>query len=189
MTVEQLVGALNGSTNSAHDFSTVMNDAAITDLANFLKTGLVDPRQYIDYATGTPKNADANQGKSLYDGLCGDCHGLDGTTFNFASPEAPEFIGTLAVDNPQEFLHKARFGQPGSNPMMPSTFDLGWSIQNVVDVMAYAQTLPTGTEATAAPALPGTLGSGFSMIAALLAIGVLAVIMFFVIRVWSQRRR
>ncbi len=53
-------------------------------------------------------------------------------------------MGTIATGNPQEFLHKVRFGQPGSEPAMPATADLGWSVQDAVDVLAYAQTLPTG---------------------------------------------
>jgi len=50
-------------------------------------------------------------------------------------------VGTLAADNPWEFLHKVRFGQPGTT--MPSATELGWSLQDVADVLAHAQTLPT----------------------------------------------
>jgi len=63
-------------------------------------------------------------------------------------------VGTVASDNPWEFFHKARFGSAASDPAMPATSDLGWSVQDAVDVMAYAQTLPTGEEAPAA--LPTT---------------------------------
>ena len=48
----------------------------------------------------------------------------------------------MANENPQEFLHKTWVGQPGSDPTMPSTLVLGWNIQQVVNVPAYAQTLP-----------------------------------------------
>ncbi|MFQ5595750.1 MAG: c-type cytochrome [Anaerolineae bacterium] len=141
--VDDLVAALKGGTNPDHDFSSVMDDAALTDLATFMKNGPVDDREYIDYAAKAPKNADKEHGKQLFDGLCAACHGPDGMKLNFHTPENPEYIGTLANDNLQEFLHKARFGQPGSDPTMPATIDLGWSVQDAVDVMAYAQTLPT----------------------------------------------
>ena len=48
----------------------------------------------------------------------------------------------MANENPQEFLHKTWVGQPGSDPTMPPTLVLGWNIQQVVNVPAYAQTLP-----------------------------------------------
>ncbi|NIN67785.1 MAG: hypothetical protein GTO63_24380, partial [Anaerolineae bacterium] len=70
---------------------------------------------------------------------------------NFGDEDEPEYVGTIATDNPQEFLHKVRFGQPGINPAMPAAVDLGWSVQDVVDVLAYAQTLPTGEEPTLLP--------------------------------------
>ena len=95
-----------------------------------------------------------------------DCHGPDGTDLNFGSDKEPEFVGTVAVDNPQEFLHKVRVGQPGSDPRMPAAIDNNWSTQDVLNVMAYAQTLPTGmpaavSQTAAAPkSLPTTGGAG-----------------------------
>ena len=152
--VDDLVAALKGGTNPDHDFSPYMDDAALTDLATFMKEGPVDDHEYIDYAAKAPKNADADHGKQLFDGLCAACHDADGTKINFHTPESPEYVGTVASDNPWEFFHKARFGSAASDPAMPATSDLGWSVQDAVDVMAYAQTLPTGEEAPAA--LPTT---------------------------------
>ncbi|MEE8389570.1 MAG: hypothetical protein V3S14_02075, partial [Anaerolineae bacterium] len=93
--------------------------------------------------------------------LCTACHGADGTTLNFGSAEEPEYLGGLADGNPWEVLHKTRFGQPDS--AMPSTIDLGWSVQDAVDVLAYAQTLPTGEE-EAAVVLPASGGSSLPWI-------------------------
>ncbi|MFQ5854480.1 MAG: c-type cytochrome [Anaerolineae bacterium] len=143
---DDLIAALKGATNSDHDFSSVLDDQAMLDLATFMKVGILDDREYIDYAAKAPKNADKEHGKEHFNGLCAACHGPDGTNINFGSEEEPEYVGTVASENPQEFLHKDRFGQPGSEPAMPSTFDLGWDVQEVLDVMAYAQTMPTGEE-------------------------------------------
>lgn len=140
--VDELAAALKGATNADHDFSSVLDDAAINDLATFLKDGPVDVRPHIDYGTKAPIGADAGHGTELFESVCAACHGSDGTQINFGSAEEPEYVGTLANDNPQEFVHKARFGHPGS--AMPATFDLGWSVQDAVDVLAYGQTLPTG---------------------------------------------
>jgi thiosulfate dehydrogenase len=59
---------------------------------------------------------------------------------NFGSAAEPEYVGTIALDNPWEFLHKVRFGQPGA--AMPSGLELQWSIQDTLDVLSHSQTLP-----------------------------------------------
>lgn len=154
-TAEELASALQGSVNADHDFSSVLDEASINDLVNFLKEATVDLRAYVNYDTKAATNADSTTGSSLFAGTCAACHGADGTALNWGNEEVPEYVGTLANDNPWEFLHKARFGHPGT--AMPSTVDIGWSVQNAADVLAYAQTLPTGAEA--AEVLPQTGGS------------------------------
>ncbi len=139
--VEELAAILRGSSTPKHDFSSVLRPADISDLANFLKNGLVDMAQHVDYKGKKPIGGDAGRGKSLY-ALCGACHGPDGKKLNFGSEKEPEYVGTIAKDNPQEFLHKIRVGQAGSQPAMPAALVLGWTVSQVVDVLAYSQTLP-----------------------------------------------
>lgn len=139
--VDQLKAALKGSTNPKHNFSSALDDAALTHLANFLKSGLVDLATAIDSKTKKPVKANADHGKQL-GALCSACHGPDGKKLNFGTPDKPEYVGTLAKDNPWEFLHKVRVGQPGSNPPMPSGVETGWSLQDLLDILAYSQTLP-----------------------------------------------
>ncbi len=79
-------------------------------------------------------------GQTLYESTCTACHGQDGKTFNFGDASEPEYVGTIAVDNPWEFFHKVRFGQPGT--AMPAGDDLGWTLEDVANLLAYAQTLP-----------------------------------------------
>lgn len=141
-TVDELVAVLKGSSNSQHDFSTALQPADLADATNFLKYGLVDMSQFVDYATKKPIGGDVTRGKSLYNGLCAACHEPEGKKLNFGTEGAPEYVGTIAKDNPVEFLHKIRVGQPGSNPPMLSTLVLGWTMQQIVDVLSYAQTLP-----------------------------------------------
>jgi thiosulfate dehydrogenase len=59
---------------------------------------------------------------------------------NFGSDDDPEYVGTIAVDNPWEFFHKVRVGQPGTS--MPASLDSGWSQQDLLDLLAFAQSLP-----------------------------------------------
>ncbi len=142
MSTDQLVQVLKGSLNASHNFSPALNDQSLTDLANFLRAGIINDTLYIDYATKKPSVAvDATKGKQRYDANCAACHGADGKQLNFGTAEAPEYVGTLASGNPWEFLHKVRAGQPGTT--MPSAIVSGWSIQDVLDTLAYSQTLPT----------------------------------------------
>ncbi len=79
-------------------------------------------------------------GEELYTDTCVACHGADGKQLNFGSETEPEYLGALANGNPWETLHKIRFGHPGT--AMPSGVANGWSTQDAVDVLGYAQTLP-----------------------------------------------
>jgi hypothetical protein len=63
-------------------------------------------------------------------------HGEEGKMIDFGG----DYLGSIANDNPWEFLHKVRFGQPRTP--MPAGRDSGWSTQDAVDVLAYSQTLP-----------------------------------------------
>lgn len=137
----ELAAILRGSANPQHNFSKVLRPEDIADLANFLKGGLLDMTKYVDYKSKKPIGGDAERGKTQY-ALCGSCHGPDGKKLNFGSDKQPEYVGTLAKANPQEFIHKTWVGQPGSNPPMPAALIIGWNIKQVVDVLAYAQTLP-----------------------------------------------
>ncbi|MGZ8753943.1 MAG: c-type cytochrome, partial [Acidimicrobiia bacterium] len=118
-----------------------MGEPAVADLATFILEGLADYAPMI----GDDKLAiggDTAHGEELF-ALCSSCHDADGTKLNFGSDDEPEYVGTIATDNPWEFFHKVRNGQPGSSPEMPSAIASGWTLEDVRDVLAYAQTLPT----------------------------------------------
>ena len=128
---------------TSHGFGDAgLADADIWDLTKFVLEGLVDTDDVID-ADGA-FTGDATNGETLYTtGLggalaCSICHGADGRTLDFGGGE---FVGTVAFDNPWEFLHKVRFGQPGTS--MPGSVTDGASIDDVVDLSTYSQTLPT----------------------------------------------
>ncbi len=131
---------------TAHGFGAAgLSDADIWDLAKFVKQGVIDTNTIID--ADKSFRGSATTGESLYtNGIgsniaCAVCHAADGRQINFATDPEKEFIGTIAVDNPWELQHKIRFGQPGT--AMPSAITGGGTNQDVADVGAYAQTLPT----------------------------------------------
>jgi thiosulfate dehydrogenase len=77
-------------------------------------------------------------GARYFQTICAVCHGYDGKAINFRDEKKPEYIGTVANENPWETLHKVRFGQPGVGMVALTALDL----QILVDIVAYAQTLP-----------------------------------------------
>jgi thiosulfate dehydrogenase len=106
-------------------------------LALFVSLGQIDMDLYVDRASKKVRG-DPGHGAPAFQNLCAVCHGFDGKSLNFRDENKPEYVGTIAHENPWEFLHKARFGQPG----IPMISLIVLPIQDVVDIAAYAQTLP-----------------------------------------------
>lgn len=138
--VQELEGALKGSTNKEHDFSRYLSKEDISDLALFLKKGLINTDRYLD-KKGNPIGGDVNSGAYLFNTNCAHmCHGGSGTMINFGKPDKPEFVGTIANKNPWELIHKVRSGQPGTK-MISAIIDK-WSDKDILDIAAYTRTLP-----------------------------------------------
>ncbi|MEK6221403.1 MAG: c-type cytochrome [Chloroflexota bacterium] len=136
----EILSAMQGDTNSDHDFSTLMDEQALTDIALFIAEEIVDYEEIIGEDKAS-LSADMATGETLYQDTCTECHGPTGLAINFKSNVAgPEYIGGLSSGNPWEFLHKARFGQPGVADM-PSAIDSGWSLDEQAALLTYAQTL------------------------------------------------
>lgn len=123
-----------------HDYGSVLPDTRIDDLVAFVLAGAIDDGPYIDAFSGDfsgdPVVGEANFLAGI-DPACITCHGADGTNINFGSVSDPEYLGTVAVYNPWEMLHKIRFGQPGA--AMPSWVAAGGSTQGAADIGRHAQ--------------------------------------------------
>jgi thiosulfate dehydrogenase len=100
--------------NAVHRFDTVLDDATLGRIAGFVSRGQVDPGKRIDPATKRV-TGNATEGRAIFERECIACHGAGGRALNFSDkPDAPEYVGTVAADNPWEALHKIRNGQPGA---------------------------------------------------------------------------
>ncbi len=115
----------------------LLPDKAVDALALFVSRGQVDMDLYIDRATRKARG-EAARGARFFQTVCAVCHGFDGKTINFKDEKKPEYIGTVAHENPWETLHKTANGQPG----VPMVSLRALDIQDLVDILAYAQTLP-----------------------------------------------
>jgi mono/diheme cytochrome c family protein len=116
----------------------MMPSGAMEKLALFLSFGQIDMDRYIDRATKRA-NGDQLRGAQYFQTICANCHGFDGRDMNFGDEDDPEYVGTVAVNNPWEALHKIRFGQPGVGMVSLSVL----AVQEQVNILSYIQTLPT----------------------------------------------
>ncbi len=138
LSAEALTAWLTGQENPDHDFSAGLGEAEVAALVIFIQQEMTAPNSFINAdktVTGDPA-----RGKVKYDNTCAACHGQDGKKLNFGDDAEPEYLGTLAADNPWEFFHKALAGQPGEP--MPAARALGWSMEDIANLAAYVQTLP-----------------------------------------------
>ncbi len=133
-----IVAALKGKTNPDHDFSKVLAEQDLTDLALFIANGTMDVDAVLN-ADGSPKGTAAD-GEEKFEKVCAACHGPNGTAINFKTPGAVEYIGHPASENPWQFLHRMRIGI--AVWPMPSAIDNKFTDKELADVLAYARTLP-----------------------------------------------
>jgi thiosulfate dehydrogenase len=121
-----------------HGYSTAQISEEVGQrLALFVTRGQHDVERFIVRETHKA-HGDEGLGERIFQNVCAACHGFDGMAINFKTAKNPEFIGTVAIANPWEALHKIRNGHPGVP--MPSLRFL--QLQTLVDILAYAQTLP-----------------------------------------------
>jgi thiosulfate dehydrogenase len=126
--------------DKTHALDGSLADEHLRDLALFVSKGQVRMDQYIDRASKKAKG-DAVKGAAVFNTICANCHGVDGTLDEDGKPLPAdgEPLGLVANDNPWEALHKIRNGQPGERMPALRAFD----IQVALDVLAHLQTLPT----------------------------------------------
>jgi len=124
--------------NKTHGYTEGMfSHKAMELLALFVSRGQMDMDLYIDRKTDKSRG-NVRRGANYFQTICKVCHGLDGKLLNFHSADDPEYVGTVAVKHPQEFLHKVRFGPAG----MPMPAFITQPPEALADILAYAQTLP-----------------------------------------------
>jgi mono/diheme cytochrome c family protein len=131
---EKIIPILKDET---HQFGSRISDENMKALAAFVSAGQIEMTKYVNWETYKAVG-DMGNGKRIYQTVCSKCHGIDGKKINFGTPEKPVWIGSVAVGNPWESLHKIRMGQPAKE--MSSL--LAFPIQTQIDVLAYTQILP-----------------------------------------------
>jgi hypothetical protein len=140
--VGDIVNHLNGNLDPAHNFSPYLDNTSLTQLADFLKFGIIDDSAYINPISLRVINPDISHGQTLYQATCLACHGEDGKKIILRIEGIDEYLGSVANRDPWRFLHRTRFGVAGTD--MPVGMSLGWQPADGRDILAYSQILPTG---------------------------------------------
>ena len=115
-----------------HGYGDKLGDAEMQDLALFVSEGQVDMDKYIDRASKSPRNGNAEKGAAYYNTMCANCHGMDG--------KQPKGMKSFAkqMGNPWEVMHKILNGQPDED--MPALRALDRQV--TLDIMSHLSTLP-----------------------------------------------
>ena len=116
----------------------MMTDEELLRVAAFVSRGQHDVRRAINGKTREVRG-DRAKGRGIFETTCAVCHGYDGRLLNWGTKEEPEFIGTAVEISAAEVLHKIRNAHPGAVMINLRAFPL----QDAVDLLAYAKTLPT----------------------------------------------
>ena len=129
--------------NKMHGYDKVLPEAALLQLANFIKNGQVDIAPFLNKKT-LVVNGNRKRGEIFFNKTCKECHGSDGRNINFKTPSNPEFLGTVATENPVETIHKFRNGNPNTfvnGEPMPNMNKI-LNLEEQIDLLTFLQTLP-----------------------------------------------
>jgi thiosulfate dehydrogenase len=132
--IEEIKKIMNDDT---HALGSMISEDAIESLALFVSYGQIDMDLYINRTTKI-SIGDPTSGGRIYLTTCVKCHGVDGKDINFKDEKNPVYMGTSALKNPWETLHKIRWGHPVTQ--MISLLFLG--LKEQLDVLSFCQTLP-----------------------------------------------
>lgn len=126
---EKVLAVLSDKT---HGFDTVLDREDLVDLSNFVSMGQIDMNHYVNQETGVVQG-DPERHATYYQTICASCHGPDGRRLR-----SLRSLGAVAREDAWRAIHKILNGHPAEQ--MPALRVLG--IQNMVDVLAFIQTLP-----------------------------------------------
>ncbi len=131
-----------------------LDEQDVRDLEAYLNGAALDPAAVLTSDgrfRGDPARGGEQFNAAVRGGVpCAACHGPEGAWLNFGTPQAPAWIGTLAAQSPERFIHAMRFGRAGS--VMPSWEAMHGDTQTIADVGAFAQSSLPATPSQRAPA-------------------------------------
>lgn len=129
--------------NENHPYTPEMiTDEEMLRVATFISAGLVDMSGFIDFETRRVTAGDADRGRDIFQTTCAACHGFDGRAMNWGEDGENNFVGTEAVELPDEVFNKISNAHPGAAMINMRAF----SIEDRISLLSYIATLPTGID-------------------------------------------
>ncbi|MGB8812004.1 MAG: c-type cytochrome [Paracoccaceae bacterium] len=116
----------------------MISDEEMQRVAAFVSRGQVDMRSFLDMETRTVNKGDVNHGREIFQTTCAACHGFDGRAMDWGSDGNHNYVGTEAVEVPDEVMNKILNAHTGVQMINLRAFPF----ENAVDLIAYAATLP-----------------------------------------------
>jgi thiosulfate dehydrogenase len=117
----------------------MIRDDELVRVAIFVSRGQVDMRRWIDLETRKVVAGDVERGKAIFQTVCANCHGFDGRLLDWGENGEHAYVGTEAVEVPDEVLNKILNSHPGVQMVNLRAFP----VEDAAAVLAYAATLPT----------------------------------------------
>lgn len=134
--VEEIAATLRDAT---HLYTQEMiTDAEMMRIATFVSRGQVDMTAFLDYETRTVNAGDLERGRAIFQTVCAACHGFDGRLLDWGDGDDSAYVGTEAVEVPDEVFNKIYNAHPGVQMVNLRAFP----VEDAVSVLSYAATLP-----------------------------------------------
>ncbi len=134
--LEDLMGVFR---DKNHPYTKEMiNDEELKRLAVFVSRGQVDMRTFLDYSKRKVNAGNVEHGREIFQTTCAACHGFDGRALDWGASPEHNYVGTEAVEVPDEVMHKILNAHTGVQMINLRAFPF----ENAIDVIAYAATLP-----------------------------------------------
>jgi thiosulfate dehydrogenase len=116
----------------------MISDDEMLRVAAFVSRGQVDMRSFMDMETRSVNAGDPDRGRDIYQTTCAACHGFDGRLLDWGEGDEHNYVGTEAVEVPDEVMHKILNAHTGVQMINLRAFPLS----DAISVLAYAATLP-----------------------------------------------
>ncbi len=134
--VEEIAAILR---DKNHPYTNEMiSDDEMARVATFVSRGQVDMSKFIDLTTRKMIAGNPERGREIFQTVCAACHGFDGRLLDWGEGGEHNYVGTEAASLPDEVMNKILNSHPGVQMVNLRAFP----VQDAVDVLAYAATLP-----------------------------------------------
>jgi mono/diheme cytochrome c family protein len=142
LTDAEILGWLDGTKNSDHDFSKYLTIESGSQLLSFFRD-----ERFLKWAATNEVEAiesgNVSDGEEIYKQYCFECHGPQGAKVNFGSISKPRFLGDIMSTNGARIIHHLEFGSVSHEELFDREINLG--DEDLLDLAKYLGQMPVST--------------------------------------------